>query len=132
MFKQPWTNIEVLQISKTRALLPRQIELLIRSLSQLWWSISTVAHYEKMDKELQRPLSTYANDSSSASINDNDIYYNIVGDKDDKENKFIHSTRIHPTLIEMPMLLAKEAMEKSLEEKVVQLMNNHEEKKEQL
>ncbi|RDY09415.1 hypothetical protein CR513_06206, partial [Mucuna pruriens] len=47
---------------------------------------------------------TSTNDSSFASTNDNDVYYEVVG----------------------------EAKEKSLEDKVVQLMHNHEKQSEQI
>ncbi|RDX68163.1 hypothetical protein CR513_52876, partial [Mucuna pruriens] len=61
----------------------------------------------------------YTNDSSSASNNDNDVYYNIVGGKNEKgneyglgrlTNKFIHSTRILTNLIEMLMVQQIEEM----------------------
>ncbi|RDX90325.1 hypothetical protein CR513_27825, partial [Mucuna pruriens] len=107
--------------------------------------------YQQCRQELQQSAieeGTFANDSSSASINDNDVYYNIVGGNiyglGRLTNKFIRSTCIPTNLIEMPMvqqieemrmtihklnneLLGKEVKEKSLEEKVVQLMHNHEE-----
>ncbi|RDY05575.1 hypothetical protein CR513_10571, partial [Mucuna pruriens] len=100
-------------------------------------SISTVAHYEKMSfngfqvlgrwwrkqkknnwrmEELQQcamEASTSANDSSSTSINDDDVYYDIVRGKNGKgsvcglgrlSNKFICSTRLWPNLIEMSMV----------------------------
>ncbi|RDX66988.1 hypothetical protein CR513_54191, partial [Mucuna pruriens] len=56
-------------------------------------------------------------------------------------NKFMHSTCIPTNLIDMPMvqqmeemheLVLKTTKEKSLEEKVVQLLHNHEEQSEQI
>ncbi|RDY13673.1 hypothetical protein CR513_01373, partial [Mucuna pruriens] len=92
---------------------------------------------------------TSRNDSSSASINDNDIYLQVVRCKNEKGIKFMHLTRISTNLIEMSMvqhmeemrktihklnneLIEKEAKEKSLEDKVVQLLHSHEEQSEQI
>ncbi|RDX62705.1 hypothetical protein CR513_58932, partial [Mucuna pruriens] len=108
-------------------------------------SISTSAHYEKMEV-------TFGNDSNSVPINDNDIYLEVVWGKNEKgniyglgklTNKFMYSTRIPTNLIDMLMVQQMEEMhetihklnnelEKSLEEKVVQFLHNHEEQSEQI
>ncbi|RDX92168.1 hypothetical protein CR513_25736, partial [Mucuna pruriens] len=110
----------------TRALLPRKIELLIRD-------PQPIVKYQQCQEELQQRAmeeGTYGNDSSFASINDDNVYYGIVGGKNDKGD-LIRSTCLQPTLIEMPMveqveemcemihklsneLITKEAKEKSL------------------
>ncbi|RDX99748.1 hypothetical protein CR513_17161, partial [Mucuna pruriens] len=133
-------------------------------------SISTSTHYEKLiillkyqqsQQELQQFVTeegTSANDSSSTPINDNIIYLQVVGGKNEKgnvyglgklTNKFMCSTHILTNLIEMPTvqqmeemresifklnneLIAKEAKKKSLENKVVQLLHNNEEQSEQI
>ncbi|RDX82426.1 hypothetical protein CR513_36775, partial [Mucuna pruriens] len=117
--------------------------------------------YEQRRQEVQKSTTeeaTSANDSNSVPINDNDIYLEVVGGKNEKgnvygpeklTNKFVRSTRISTNLIDKPMvqqmekmretihklnneLLEKIAKEKSLEEKVVQLLHNHEEQSEQI
>ncbi|RDX88796.1 hypothetical protein CR513_29562, partial [Mucuna pruriens] len=90
---------------------------------------------------------TFTNDSNSTSINDNDIYLEVVGGNvyglGKLTSKFMHSTCIPINLIEMSMrqqmeemhdtihklnneLVEKKTKEKSLEEKVMQLLHNHE------
>ncbi|RDX66326.1 hypothetical protein CR513_54918, partial [Mucuna pruriens] len=117
--------------------------------------------YEQRRQEVQKSSTEEAsstNDSNSVPINDNDIYLEVVGGKNKKgnvyglgslTNKFVHSTRIPTNRIDMQMvqqieemretihklnneLKEKTAKEKSLEEKVVQLLNNHEEQSEQI
>ncbi|RDX61136.1 hypothetical protein CR513_60664, partial [Mucuna pruriens] len=93
---------------------------------------------------------TYANDSPSASIHDDDIYYDIVGGKNGKENvyglgrlsnKFTCSTHVNgkatremrKTIHKLNNeLIAKEAKKKPLGENMVQLMHNHKEQSEQI
>ncbi|RDX88551.1 hypothetical protein CR513_29843, partial [Mucuna pruriens] len=142
-------------------------------------SISTPAQYEKVATQLQRPPTawevvektkklksgewvndktrelaeaTFANGFNSVRINDNDIYLEVVGGKNEKwnayrlgklTNKFIRSTRISTNLIDISMvqqmeemcetihklnneLVGKTVKEKSLEKKVVQLLHNEE------
>ncbi|RDX94991.1 hypothetical protein CR513_22544, partial [Mucuna pruriens] len=107
--------------------------------------------YKQCQEELQQcdtEAGISANDSSFASINDDDVYYDIVRGKNGKgniyglgrlSNEFICSTCLQPNLIEMRMVeqleemhemihilnnefIAKEAKEKSLEEKVLKLL----------
>ncbi|RDX77935.1 hypothetical protein CR513_41862, partial [Mucuna pruriens] len=70
-------------------------------------------------------------------------YLEVVGGKNEKGNvygfgkltiKFMRLTRTPTTLIEMPMVQQMEEMpkEKSLGEKVVQMLHNHEEQSEQI
>ncbi|RDX75132.1 hypothetical protein CR513_45024, partial [Mucuna pruriens] len=72
--------------------------------------------YQQHREKLQQCVTkegTFANDSSSTSINGDDVYCDIVGGKNDKgniyglgrlSNKFIRSTHIQPNLIEMSMV----------------------------
>ncbi|RDX89252.1 hypothetical protein CR513_29048, partial [Mucuna pruriens] len=112
--------------------------------------------YEQQRQEVQKSSTkeaSSANDSNFVPINDNDIYLEVVGGKNKKgnvyglgslTNKFMHSTRIPTNRIDMSMvqqikemretidklnneLQENTAKEKSLEEKVVQLLRNHEE-----
>ncbi|RDX85631.1 hypothetical protein CR513_33149, partial [Mucuna pruriens] len=97
-----------------------------------------VGSYQLQQCTIEEDTST--DDSLSTSIINDDIYYDIVGGVNGKGNF---------SLIEMPMikqleemcktihklnneLIAKEAKEKSLEEKVVQLMHNNEEQSVQM
>ncbi|RDX82247.1 hypothetical protein CR513_36989, partial [Mucuna pruriens] len=84
---------------------------------------------------------TFANDSNSVLITDNDIYLEVVGGKNEKgnvyglgklTNKFMHSTQMRKTIRKLNNELVEKTVEKSLEEKVVQLLHNDEEQSEQI
>ncbi|RDX97656.1 hypothetical protein CR513_19552, partial [Mucuna pruriens] len=118
-YKKSWTNIRALKISRTRALLSRQIRLLIRDLNLLWW-IKYQQHRQELQQcVMEEGIST--NNSLSAFINDNDIYYDIVGGKNGKENVYgfgglyiTHSTRLRSSLIEMSMVKQLEEMHETI------------------
>ncbi|RDY01062.1 hypothetical protein CR513_15668, partial [Mucuna pruriens] len=150
MFEQFWTNIELLPIFKIRGY--------IATMFGEWVNDKTrelALKYEQRRQEVQKSTTeeaSSANDSNSVPINDNDIYLEVVGGKNEKGNvyglgklthKFMRSTRIPTNLINMLMVQQMEEMhetiykmnnelEKSLEEKVVQLLHNHEEQTEQI
>ncbi|RDX92891.1 hypothetical protein CR513_24918, partial [Mucuna pruriens] len=78
--------------------------------------------YQQRREELQQSVTeerTFANDSSFASINDNDIYYEVVGGKNEKgniyelgilTNKLMRSSHILTNLIEMSIVQQIEKM----------------------
>ncbi|RDX65253.1 hypothetical protein CR513_56110, partial [Mucuna pruriens] len=142
-------NIGLLQIFKIRGRLPRQIELLIKEsqhivvdlylhelITKNCYTATTVANclggggenqklklkYEQQQQEVQKSTTeeaTSANDSNSVPINDNDIYLEVVGGKNEKgnvygldklTNKFMRSTRIPTNLIDMSMVQQMEEM----------------------
>ncbi|RDX81040.1 hypothetical protein CR513_38335, partial [Mucuna pruriens] len=102
-------NIRVLQISRVRALLVRQIEVKYQRRQEF--------------QQFATKEGTYANDSSFASINDNVVYYEIVGGKNEKgniyglgklTNKFIYSAHILTNLIEILMIQQIKKMRKTI------------------
>ncbi|RDY04276.1 hypothetical protein CR513_12031, partial [Mucuna pruriens] len=78
--------------------------------------------YEQRGQEVQKSTTeeaTSANDSNFVPINDNDIYLEVVGGKNEKgnvyglgklTNKFMRSTRIPTNLIDMPMVQQMEVI----------------------
>ncbi|RDY14048.1 hypothetical protein CR513_00944, partial [Mucuna pruriens] len=83
--------------------------------------------YEQRGQEVQKSTTeeaTSANDSNFVLINDNDIYLEVVGGKNEKAgnvyglgkltNKFMRSTRIPTNLIDMPMVQQMEEICKTI------------------
>ncbi|RDX69281.1 hypothetical protein CR513_51628, partial [Mucuna pruriens] len=120
MSEQSWTNIGFLYISKIRVLLPRKIEHLIKEPQHI------VLKYQQCQEELQQSAieeGTFANDSSSTSINNNGVYYEVIRGKNKKgnvyglarlTNKFMRSSCILTNLITMSMVQQIEEMQKKL------------------
>ncbi|RDX85162.1 hypothetical protein CR513_33685, partial [Mucuna pruriens] len=104
VFEQFWTNIRLLQIFKIRV--SYTATTMGNYLGGGRENQKIKLKYEQRRQEIQKSnteKATYGNDSNSVPINDNDIYLEVVGGKNEKgnvygleklTNKFMHSTRI--------------------------------------